>query len=207
MSAKIDSKNVTANVKEPSGAIYRTLFDYAADTMFMLDNTRFVKLINKRGKDILGYDTKDFASRKLDFIILKPYRNVFIQTLKESLKREVETVSVDVQTKSGKILNMELDVTSVKDRGKYLYTQAHFRDVSRRKKAEDEIRYLNEYLETILGNLACYLRVVNPKGSVVYVNKPYKNKFQKCNCQCQRTVRRDIQDAVRLCGGYYVHAG
>jgi len=115
--------------------------------MFMLDNRGFVKLINKRGKDILGYDTKDFASRKLDFIILKPYRNVFIQTLKESLKRGVETVPVDVQTKTGKILNMELDVTSVKERGKYLYTQAHFRDVSRRKKAEDEIRYLNEYLE------------------------------------------------------------
>ncbi len=205
MSAKIDSKNVTANVKEPSGAIYRTLFDYAADTMFMLDNRGFVKLINKRGKDTLGYDTKDFAARKLDFIILKPYRNVFIQTLKESLKREVETVSVDVQTKSGKILNMELDVTSVKERGKYLYTQAHFRDVSRRKKAEDEIRYLNEYLETILGNLACYLRVVNPKGSVVYVNKPYKNKYgdstgQKCyrlwnrkypceNCIAEKAVK------------------
>lgn len=177
MSAKIDSKNLTTDINRPSGEIYRTLFDYAADTMFMLDNKGFVKLVNKRGKDTLGYDAQDFEWRKLDFIILKSYRNAFNRALKESLERKVETVSVDVQTKSGKILNMELDVTSVKERGKYLYTQVHFRDVSRRKKAEDEIRYLNEYLETILGNLACYLRVVNPKGSVVYVNKPYKMRY------------------------------
>ncbi len=205
MSAKIDSENLHINTSKVSGGIYRTLFDYAADTMFMLDNRGFVKLINKRGKDMLGYDTSDFEGKKLDFIILKPYRNAFNLALKESLEREVKTVAVDVQTKSGKILNMELDVTSVKERGKYLYTQAHFRDVSRRTKAEDEIRYLNDYLETILGNLACYLRVVNPKGSVVYVNKTYKTRYgdstgEKCyrlwnrkypceNCIAEKAVK------------------
>lgn len=174
---------MTANTLTTGGSgimserIYRTLFDCAADTMFMLDKEGRVKLMNKRGKDILGYKASDVEGKKLDFIISKPYRNVLNCALKDSFKKKAETVEVDVQAKTGKILNMELDITSVKQHAKYFYTQAHFRDVSRRRKAEDEIRYLNEYLETILGNLECFIRVLNPKGSVTYVSKAYKKRF------------------------------
>mgnify|MGYP001599780595 FL=1 len=167
----------TTNTSCISDGLYKILFDYAADSMFMLDRQGRVKLVNKRVENILGYNTGDLKDKKLDFIILKPYRNMFNKALKESIQHEVDTIEIDVQTKMGKVLNMELDITGVKQNGKYFYTQVHFRDVSRRKKADDEIRYLNDYLETILGNLECFVRVLNPKGNVLYVNKAYKKRF------------------------------
>jgi PAS domain S-box-containing protein len=167
----------TTNTACITDGLYRILFDYAADSMFMLNREGLVKLVNKRVENILGYNTGDLRGKKLDFIILKPYRNIFNKALKESIQHEVDTVEIDVQTKTGKVLNMELDITGVKQNGKYLYTQVHLRDVSRRKKAEDEIRYLSDYLETILGNLECFVRVLNPKGDVLYVNKAYKKRF------------------------------
>lgn len=180
--------NTTKNTACITDGLYKILFDYAADSMFMLNRQGRVKLVNKRGESILGYNTGDLRDKKFDFIILKPYRNIFNKALKESIQHEVDTIEIDVQTKTGKVLNMELDITGVKQNGKYLYTQVHFRDVSRRKKAEDEIRYLNDYLETILGNLECFVRVLNPKGNVLYVNKAYKKRFgreaggERCYC-------------------------
>ena len=39
---------------------------------------------------------------------------------------EVDTIEIDVQTKMGKVLNMELDITGVKQKRKVFYTQVHF---------------------------------------------------------------------------------
>jgi signal transduction histidine kinase len=75
----------------------------------------------------------------------------------------------------------------------------------KRKRAEEEIHYLKEYLETILGSLDVYVRVVNPKLGVEYENPQLKKKFGdgvgkpcyliwQCNLPCENcTSERAIQ--------------
>ena len=58
----------TTNTSCISDGLYKILFDYAADSMFMLDRQGRVKLVNKRVENILGYNTGDLKDKKLDLL-------------------------------------------------------------------------------------------------------------------------------------------
>ena len=76
---------------------------------------------------------------------------------------KIETCTQKWLTKDGKERWYHIISAPIKDEDDNIIQVAELvEDITEQKKAEEEIRYLNEYLETILGSLDVYIRVVSP---------------------------------------------
>lgn len=90
----------------------------------------------------------------------------------------IESCTQKWLTKDGRERWYHIISAPIKDEeGNVIQVAELVEDITEQKKAEEEIRYLSEYLETILESLDVYIRVVNPKCAVEYENLPLKKRF------------------------------
>ena len=98
-------------------------------------------------------------------------------------KSTLETVFC---TKDGEEIDVEINETGYFDEtdNRLIQSRAFMRDITRRKEAEREIRFLNEYYYKILGSMNSYVRVINANRTVEFENQ----FFQK---QCGQSTATD----------------
>ncbi|MDO9576385.1 MAG: PAS domain S-box protein [Candidatus Cloacimonadales bacterium] len=145
-------KNVEERTKELklSEEKYRTMVEFSNDMIWTLDTKGNFLYINKKSEEVAGRSKKSGLGKSFAPVIveedLKMVEKVFMETLKgKSLHYEVR---IHDSTRT-KIITLSVNTTPIKKDGKVIGTVSFGRDITERKRAEEEINTSRERLKML----------------------------------------------------------
>ncbi|MBI5746432.1 MAG: PAS domain S-box protein [Nitrospirae bacterium] len=136
----IDLDKRTREIAE-SERKYRSLFDFAEDSMMRLDRSGKVLAVNKREEWIIGYHEDELLGKELTTILPERYWDLFINIFRETIdkNKKVPTSEIEVVSKDGRLIPMELDLTGICEGDRVVSVQIHLRDITKRKLLEKQV--------------------------------------------------------------------
>lgn len=147
---KSDELKKTIVKLEESQEKYNDLFENANDLIQSVNADGKFEYVNKAWENLLEYTAEDRKTLELFDIIHDDYKEkckkLFLDVEKGKTFQNVETVFI---SKSGKQIFVEGSVNpQIKD-GRFISTRAIFRDITERKKSENELKKLHEELKNV----------------------------------------------------------
>jgi diguanylate cyclase (GGDEF)-like protein/PAS domain S-box-containing protein len=160
---------------------YRSFLDNAPDIVFTVDlNGKFL-YVNKTANKITGIPVSTLLKSSLHKIAAPAYKDIVKRFFQNNFKRKsIPLLEIEVRGSNGKQIPLEIHIERVKDKnGKLVELQGIARDISKRKKAMDEINYLYKEVERAKSGLKSTLdnatniaiQGYNRNGEVVYWNR------------------------------------
>jgi len=172
---------------------YRLLIENINDGVVISQNDKFI-FFNKQFAKMLGYE--------VDELLMKDYRGVYtargLQILRERTKHRKlgERVPAQYETafkrKDGTEIDIEANVTIVDYKGDKA-TFAIIRDITERKKAEEEIQAQKQYFEALFNSSPSGLVSLDMKEKIVQVNPQFEKIF---GFKSEDIVGRNIDDII-----------
>jgi PAS domain S-box-containing protein len=153
---------------------YRTLFEEAMDAMFVADaQTGIIIDCNRLATELVGRTKSELIGKHQR--ILHPQQDSaeegFSKTFQQHLKeREGQVLETQVITKKGEIKEVAIKANLIELAGKRVL-QATFRDITKRKKAEEALRESEEKFRTIFENVNEMIIYVDNHGKILDVNE------------------------------------
>jgi PAS domain S-box-containing protein len=155
---------------------YHNVFDAANDGFIICDLQGFVVEANASACQAYGYSHDQFiglSSSELTHLDYKAELERFLSALHKGESFQAQVVNI---RKDGSHFPVEVSGTSFVYKG-----QPHFlyvvRDISKRKRFEDELRYQLSLTETIANNAAESLFLLDSEGFITYMNPAAEQTF------------------------------
>src|SRR3990172_3614935 len=119
---------------------YKTLFDYAEDSMLMVDLEGRVVAVNKREEEVIGYSKDALVGQVFSMTLRHEDQESFARLFKRTLEgEEIPTTEVKVLSLSWGMLTMEMDLTGIRRGEGIAFVLVHLRDVTKRKELEQQL--------------------------------------------------------------------
>jgi PAS domain S-box-containing protein len=148
---------------------YREIFEAITDVFYRTDNDGFLQVVSPSSERLWGYAPEEVVGRKLDDFYVNPEeRDRFLSILRE--KGEVEEFEAVLRAKDGSPVWVSTNARFRRDeRGNIVGIQGVTRDVTKRKRAEENLRESEEKYRSLFENANEAIFVVQD-GKVVFVN-------------------------------------
>jgi PAS domain S-box-containing protein len=149
-----------------------TIVESSDDAIFSKDLSGIVLSWNAGAEKIYGYTAAEMQGRSIG-LIFPPDRLDELSRILERLKRgehidHYETVRV---RKDGQHIYISLTISPIKDSsGAIVAASTIARDITERKRAEQELRQSRDQIEIILRGVADGITAQNPGGQLIYAN-------------------------------------
>ncbi|NQW16444.1 MAG: PAS domain S-box protein [Chloroflexi bacterium] len=173
-----DRKNLEATVRTRSEALresearYRDLFDNAPDMYVSIDvTTGKITECNKSTLNALGYQNDELIGKRV-FELNHPDSLVRgMEVFRESQTTgEISDAELTLQRKDGSAIHVSLNVSATRNAdGNVIGSQGTMRDITERKRAEEELKIRLAALDTADDMVV----ITNPQGIVEYVNRAF----------------------------------
>ena len=129
---------------------YRSFLDNAPDIVFTIDKNGQFLYVNKTAQKITGIPTPKLLKSSLHKISAPEYKDAVKKFFQNDFKgKSIPLLEVEVLGSNGKQIPLEIHIERIKDKtGKVVEFQGIARDISKRRKAMDEINHLYKEVET-----------------------------------------------------------
>ena len=145
-----DKKQMELDLKE-SERKFRTLFDSASDAMFIIDLGGNIIEVNDVACERLHYAKKELLSMQPKDFHISESREEFDVHLKEMRENESGTYEAEHVSKDGEIIPVEINYRVIEfNNTKAILKIA--RDITKRKKAEEELQIKNRISNTFINS-------------------------------------------------------
>jgi len=165
---------------------YLTFLDNAPDIVFTVDLNGNFLYVNKTANKITGIPVSRLQKSSLQNIAAPAYKDAVKKFFQNSFKgKSIPLLEIEILGSNGKQIPLEIHIERIKDKnGKLVELQGIARDISKRKKAMDEINHLYKEVEKAKMGLKSTLdnatniaiQGYNINGEVVYWNR-YSEKL------------------------------
>ncbi len=127
---------------------YRTIFDLAADSVFMVNPDGSIAAVNKREEQVLGYGEAQVLGRPFLELVLPRHREVTKGLLEKIVlgERQVPTQEIEVANSAGMPVPVEMDLIRIAE-GSAVSVMVQLRDITERKRLEQQLQEYSEELE------------------------------------------------------------
>ena len=175
-----ERKKAEEEVRE-SEEKYRMLFEDANDVILYVNKYGKIIDINKRVEDIFGYTRDEVVGKNfVELGVLRP-KNIprIVKLFQNSIggKEVISILELELKNKSGKMVPIETSTRVIKRNGKIVGTMNILRDISERKKAEEEIKAKSQFLESLIEQSPLPTFVIDSEGIVVMANKAFLKAY------------------------------
>ncbi|KAF5437848.1 PAS domain-containing protein [Candidatus Methanophagaceae archaeon] len=100
---------------------YRSLVEKAEDGIFTIDQEGRFTYVNKKGRELLGYAKDELVGRNFATVIAPEYRETTIENFrKRQIGEAVDRYEVEVITKAGKRIPLELNTRTLEYKGEFM---------------------------------------------------------------------------------------
>jgi len=189
----------TVNSLKESEQKYRTLIDGTFDIVISTDTDGYMTSWNRRAQQVFEYTDDEIIGKHMSILSSKELpdeqKEIMAEVQKKGFAEGIEIVQV---TRDGSRIPVELTVSTMKDgAGHLIGFSAIMRNISERKKAEDELKAHRDHLADLVEERtaklqeseARYRTVVEdqtelisrwkPDGTLIFVNERYCELFDK----------------------------
>lgn len=142
ISRDITGRKRIENSLRESEEKYRDLIESANDLIQSVDADMKFLFVNKKWKDVLGYSDEEIKSLTLTDIIRKDTIPHCMEIFKEVFEgKAIQNIEAVFVSKNGREIFLEGNVDAYIKDGKFVSTRGIFRDVTERKKLEEQLRH------------------------------------------------------------------
>jgi len=152
---------------------YKYLIDHVSDITVVVDKNGRFQFVNKKAVETIGYSMEEIIGVPFSEIVLEEYVPILFDALKQEFEgKPVPPMEIKVRTKDKDIKVLELAEGSapIYENGEVVGIQITARDITEKKKAEEEIRGLKEFNEGIIQSMGEGIVVENAEGYFTFVN-------------------------------------
>jgi PAS domain S-box-containing protein len=173
MSVDITERIAAAKALEESQAFNTLLRDYSPNPIAVVDSSGVVKYVNLAFEKLTGYTMQECVGLKRPFPWWQASEssNYVLESETPFSNKVTERTYVK---KNGEELQIELHVSTLTKNGEVLYRIGNWVDITARKKAENDLKRRNEYIQTLLDDLPVGVAVIKSGGEIIYYNSAYQ---------------------------------
>jgi len=154
---------------------YRELFENAKDAIYVQDLMGIYTSVNRAAEKLSGYDRNEVIGKHFEQFVAPEYLPlVRTNFAKKLVDKEQTAYEIEVIAKDGRRVPVELNSTVIFEHDAPVGIQGIARDITKRKRAEDELREQKEILQKIFDHIPVMIRVTGPDGNVHLVNREYE---------------------------------
>jgi len=157
---------------------YADLFENAHDSIFITDLSGRFTAANKAAQRITDYTHDEIAGMTVLQLVAPEY----VEPVRQEVARlaaggEPATREWEIITKDGRRVSVDVSARTIYQDGKAAGTQAIARDITERKRAEEELRLKTALLEGQSETTIDGILVVDNEGHIVLANKRFGLNF------------------------------
>jgi len=167
-----DRKRMEAALSE-SEKQYRDLFENASDMMYTHDMEGNYVSVNKAATRLVGYDSAEFLRLNFRDIVDPEHLSVTMEQFRRKKENGLETTGpyqVLIRAKDGTPRWVEVNSRIIKQDGKPVGVQGTARDITERRKMEEELRASETRYREVVEKANDIIYVTDEKGIVGLVN-------------------------------------
>ncbi|MBI5253444.1 MAG: PAS domain S-box protein [Euryarchaeota archaeon] len=167
-------------MKEVEGYL-ASIVESSADAIMSIDLKGTITSWNKGAEDIFGYKAKEIVGKHYHVIVPKELRGeteeLRAKVLKKGYVRNYETYRLH---RDGRKIPVNLTISIIKDKdGKPIGTSGIFKDLSERKKLEQEIKETRDHFRNILNTIQEKICVIDRDYNIVSFNDAFARGLKK----------------------------
>lgn len=131
---------------------YRDLIEHAPEMICQLDRGGRLVHVNKTGLDKLGYSRAEMLGKKLWELVPPGQEAHVLHYLEQLVSRGQSSIETILLAKDGRSIDVEIHATALFDqeRGGLVYSRAFVRDVTERRRLEQELQHYAVGLEQVV---------------------------------------------------------
>ena len=151
---------------------WREAIKFAKDLIFTLDSACRLNSVNQAFSEILGYSAEEvIGSDPLDFVVEIQRAEVAVTLEKFYQGDKVKNLDVDVLTKDGRQVSLEIRGQKVCDKeGRVIESFLIARDVTERRQVENDLKCSRESYRSLFDGVPIGLYRTTPKGEILDAN-------------------------------------
>lgn len=137
------ARQKSAELRESERRI-QSVLDHALDAILTIDESGIIETFNPAAEGIFGYSADEAIGQSVNILMPEPHRSQhddYMQAYMRTGEKHILGITREVvgRRKDGTVFPMELEVSDVQIRGRYLFVGIA-RDITERKRAEEELR-------------------------------------------------------------------
>lgn len=174
----IERKKFEKTIRE-SERRYRTLFDNAADAIYLIDpKSQKIVDCNPKACDITGYTIRGLRSMKVGELHPPEEQEIVSKIFRKLCKMgSLSGISgIHHIRKGGQLVPIEINAATIELEGKN-YHLCIFRDVTERKQKEDSLRESEEKFRALSDSSMDAIIMMDGKGVISYINDAAEKLF------------------------------
>jgi diguanylate cyclase (GGDEF)-like protein/PAS domain S-box-containing protein len=154
---------------------YAELFENANDIVFTLDLSGRFTSLNRVGEETTGYSREGAPAADFAEIVAPEY----VAHVREMIERKLAgggptRYEIEIIARDGHRVPVEISTRLVYEDGKPIGIQGIARDITERKRAEDDLRQSEERYRGLFESASDLIQSVAPDGSLIYVNRAWR---------------------------------
>ena len=159
--------------------MYKAVFESANDSIMLIDKKGKIIDFNDRFTEVGGYQREKFIGKNIrslaGMITGKSMTRITSNFLKRMAGVHVSPYEVEIYRKNGELLTVEISARPLRKDGRIIGDLAILRDVTERKRAENEIRQKSSEI-----------RLINSINEAVNQGKTFEEVFQFVSRETQK---------------------
>ena len=174
---------------------FRSLVETTSDWIWMVDKNGVYTYVSPKVKDILGYNPEEVIGKTpFDFMLSEEVKRIGekFSAIVASKKPFANLENVNLHKDKRQVVLETSGIPVLDAHGDLLGYRGIDRDITERKKAEEEIRYLKDYNESILESNPNPIMVVKGK-QIEYINKSFISTFGETK---NEYIAKNLKDAI-----------
>jgi len=189
---KLDQNNATKLLQPEDEGIYKVVFESSNDSILLIDKKGKILDFNEQLIKISGYQKEELIGKNISSLAGKITKKSLAIITSNFIKRiaglHVSPYEVELLKKNGELLSVKISAQPLKKDGKIIGDLVLLHNVTDRKKAEDELRFKGELLDSCSDSLLWY----DDDDTPLYVNEAAYRAHGYTHDEMMRIKFRDL---------------